>query len=350
MKGINGVPLVREANRLLWGFVASPKEMTDEGRRVFVNALAWIHDFDGELQTEFAGLHTRDKIKSVLDSPYVDARNLNRWFEQELIDQTGGDKDAIRKHFDGKMDYVHVPTGSGLFQIDHEAARLQTPIHDPASISTWIDMLDGDQSKLAYGLLQRYTRQRIRRKPDQWRQWYQSNKEQLDFTEQRGYRFILRDKDAGSQAANKALPDADRANELTEISPVLFEQGLAALHVVDGVAYQYAGWKVTLVVRARVKEGWHFYSTDLENGINLPTELKVELPKGFEFVGPWQNPESSDGTLRDGAVFERVIRIGKNAIDATEIKGSIRFQACTKDKCLRPQTAEFSLPIRIMAK
>ena len=350
MKGINGVPLVREANRFLWGFVASPPEMTEEGQRAFVNALTWIHDFDGELQTEFAGLHTRDKIKSVLDSPYVDAKNLNRWFEQDLIDQTNADKEAICKYFDGKLDYVHVPTGSGLLQIDQEAAQLETPIYDPASIAKWIDMLDGDQAKLAFGLLQRYTRQRIRRKPQQWRQWYESNKKKLKFDEQRGYRFFVQEKEALSNAVKTALRNQADEKDLTEISPVMFEQGLAALHIVEGVAYQYAGRKVTLVIRARVKEGWHFYSTNNYNGTNIPTEFDIELPEGMEFAGPWNNPESSNGTLSDGVVFEREIQIGKNPIDAAEVNGSIRFQACTKQRCLSPQTVDFSLPIKVMAK
>ena len=61
-------------------------------------------------------------------------------------------------------------------------------------------------------------------------------------------------------------------SELTEISPVLFEKGLSAPHVVDGVAYQYSGRKVTLVIRARVKDGWHFYSATEDNGTNIPTK------------------------------------------------------------------------------
>tara|TARA_R110002049_G_scaffold288423_1_gene470944 strand:+ start:128468 stop:130780 length:2313 start_codon:yes stop_codon:yes gene_type:complete len=350
MKGISGVPLVREANRFLWGFVAAPSEMTDEGRRAFVNALAWIHDFDGEVQRDYAGLHDRATIKSVLDSPYVDAKNLNRWFPKALIEKTRGDKEAIRKHFDGRLAYVHVPTGSGLFQIDEEAEQLGTPISDPASIAKWIDMLDGDQAKLAFGLLQRYTRQRIRRKSGQWRQWYESNKDQLVFSEERGYRFFVREAHSGSNAVKNALKNQPSEPGLTEVSPILFEHGLAAPHVVDGVAYQYSGRKLTLVIRARVKDGWHFYSATEDNGTNIPTKIDVDLPEGMEFVGDWVLPESSGIELGNDATFERVIRVGKEPADGVEIKGSIRFQACTETRCLRPQTFRFTLPVVVMAK
>lgn len=67
LKGVHGVPLVREGHRLLWGFVASPNEMTEDGRSVFVNALVWIYGFDGQAQSVFAGLHERGKVTSVLD-------------------------------------------------------------------------------------------------------------------------------------------------------------------------------------------------------------------------------------------------------------------------------------------
>ena len=351
MKGVSGVPLVREANRFLWGFVAPPTQMTEEGRRVFVNALAWIHEYDGEKQREFAGLHERRTIKSVLDSPYVGPKNLNRWFPELLIEKTGGDKDAIRKHFENRMGYVHVPTGSGLLQIDREAEQLGTPVDEPASIGKWIDMLDGDQSKLAFGLLQRYTRQRIRRKPKQWREWFEANRDQLVFVEEAGYRFVVKPKRAASAKVMRALQrDNESDPKLTEISPILFQRGLVALHTIDGVAYQYGGWKVTLVVRARVKDGWHFYSSTESNGTNIPTEIRVELPEGMEFVGDWQLPSAENGHLSDGATFQRMIRLGKQPVDRTEIKGSIRFQACTDQKCLRPQTLNFALPLTVMAK
>lgn len=351
MKGVSGVPLVREANRLLWGFVAPPTEMTQEGRRTFVNALTWIHQFDGEVQREFAGLHDRGTIKSVLDSPYVDAKNLNRWFPQSLIEKTAGDKDALRKHFENRMGYVHVPTGSGLLQVDREAEQLKTPIHETESIEKWIDMLDGDQSKLTFRLLQRYTRQRIRRKSKKWRQWFDANKDQLVFVEESGYRFVVKEKGGPSAKVKRALENSnDSQPDLTEVSPVRFQRGLAGLHEIDGVAYQYAGWKVTLVIRARVKDGWHFYSPSLDNGTNVPTEIRTDLPYGAEFVGDWKMPKSKNGHLLDGATFQRVIRLGKQPNDRTEVKGSIRFQACTDERCLPPQTLDFALPLVIMAK
>lgn len=46
-KGDRGVALAREANMFQWGFTGPPKAMTDEARKVFVNAICYIAKFDG---------------------------------------------------------------------------------------------------------------------------------------------------------------------------------------------------------------------------------------------------------------------------------------------------------------
>jgi hypothetical protein len=45
-KGPESVALARHANFFLWGFSASPQEMTPEGRQVFINAVCYIKKFD----------------------------------------------------------------------------------------------------------------------------------------------------------------------------------------------------------------------------------------------------------------------------------------------------------------
>jgi hypothetical protein len=46
-KGDRGIALAREANLFQWGFTGPPAAMTDEARRVFVNAVCYIAKFDG---------------------------------------------------------------------------------------------------------------------------------------------------------------------------------------------------------------------------------------------------------------------------------------------------------------
>jgi hypothetical protein len=46
-KGPDSVALARDRNFFLWGFSASPRDMTPEARKCFVNAVCYIKKFDG---------------------------------------------------------------------------------------------------------------------------------------------------------------------------------------------------------------------------------------------------------------------------------------------------------------
>jgi hypothetical protein len=350
MKGIHGVALVREAHRLLWGFIAPPSEMTPEARNVFINALVWIHRFDGHQQTAFAGMAARNRIKSILDSPYTDGGNLIRWFPRELLEQTDNDKEKIREHFSGRLPYVYTPSGSGQLWVDQDAEQLKTPNSAPESLVKWVEMLDGDNSDIAKRLLQRYTGKRFR-KTGQWRDWVQQYKGQLRFSDERGYRFYpTKDSDEESAAdINPNQAEISRDN-LTDMAPVQFEYVLQSTHEINGENYQFRQRKVTLVVRARVKDGWYLYPSSADGLGNTPTTIDVLLPDGMSFVDDWQNPVPTDDKLVDGAVFKRVVNVGKPVEELNIIKVRLTFQACNQTQCLRPQTTEFSLPIRVIPR
>ena len=66
MKGDHGVALVREANLFLWGPIANPSLMTEEARRVFVNTIGYMKQFDGAKQTVWRGMHGRKELEMML--------------------------------------------------------------------------------------------------------------------------------------------------------------------------------------------------------------------------------------------------------------------------------------------
>ncbi len=47
-KDVGAVALGRHGNYFLWGFGSSPVKMTDEAKKVFVNAVAYIEQFGGK--------------------------------------------------------------------------------------------------------------------------------------------------------------------------------------------------------------------------------------------------------------------------------------------------------------
>jgi len=77
---------------------------------------------------------------------------------------------------------------------------------------------------------------------------------------------------------------------------------------------------------------------------------KLIAPKGNGIRRGWNSPNSKQGKLQDGAIFTRLISVGKELRDRVNIKGRIRFQACTKEMCLRPQEVGFDLPLTVLKR
>lgn len=187
--GSEGVALLREAHRFLWGFEDSPALMSELTKRAFINSLVWIHLFDGYQQSSYRGLHARNEIIKLRTMPEVQGEELVRWFPQEVLDNFNYDKDEICSYYDERIGYVHVPYGSGQLHIDREAEKLKTPNNEIASLEKWVALLKGEQRKVAMGLLLQYSGQRIRGTAN-WREWFEENGSSQKFIDERGYRFF----------------------------------------------------------------------------------------------------------------------------------------------------------------
>ncbi|MCL4854667.1 MAG: hypothetical protein KJZ78_25175, partial [Bryobacteraceae bacterium] len=48
-KGPDTLAIGRQANFFLWGFFAPPSDMTPSGQRLFVNVVAYMRTFDGQI-------------------------------------------------------------------------------------------------------------------------------------------------------------------------------------------------------------------------------------------------------------------------------------------------------------
>lgn len=348
MKGVSGVPLVREANRFLWGFAAPPSEMTEEARQVFVNAVVWMRKFDGVQQTEYRGLHPRTTYQSVLSSPYVNKHNLGKWFSADLLKEHDFDKEVIRELFTENLPYVTILVGHGQLEIDTDAQQLKTPNNDVASLGKWIQRLDsGDEAETALRLLQRYTGQELKT-AEQWKKWFSRNRAELNFDETKGYRFRV-STNGGSASIEQTLVADDGVGQPSSVAPAIFDIKLSGQPEINGATYARAGSKVTLSVRANILSPWHIYAPDYQNGVNKPTQIDVQLPDGMQFVGEWQVPLATSGLLGDGAIFTRKIKLSKTFSGNTAIIGVVNFQTCTDQQCLRPQQLKFELPISVYA-
>jgi DsbC/DsbD-like thiol-disulfide interchange protein len=120
----------------------------------------------------------------------------------------------------------------------------------------------------------------------------------------------------------------------------------------------HAGDAVTLIVDVRTAEGWHIYAIDRPTGPALPTEITIELPKGWEWVGTWKSPEplleeSSSGAPRfvhEGSLaFRRQVRVGRDAPSGPlTLHGTLSYQACDRFSCRPPEQVGFQAEIRVV--
>jgi hypothetical protein len=231
----------------LWGFGASPAEMTDEGKKVFVNTVAYMAQFDGripvarkyndrmattddvregvarvnpESYTAYAKSMTsineqNAALKKKLEAKKSAGETLTK--EEELTLQYAGYKQEIESFEDflkrrmgklaGKfgsdyqayqdfmqknMDYIYCdPEGFFTHEIDEDVQQIGIPNHDVRLLDYCVEMLrKNDRPELASRVLARYTDKNFSN-AKQWSEWLDQHKDKLFFSETNGYKFTV---------------------------------------------------------------------------------------------------------------------------------------------------------------
>lgn len=246
-KDVGAVALGRHGNFFLWGFSASPAQMTDEAKKVFVNTVAYIRQFDG--QTPVARKYndrmaTTDDVREIIANATkehydeyvreITTFNENNEKEKKRIDdkkasglqltsseesslqylgrpqkipsweeylktvmrkfsaQFGSDAVAFQKYLTDNFGYLYCdPTKFFEFSIDEDAKAIGISNHNVKLLEKCVDMLTrNEQPELAVRILKRYTAENFAT-PKEWSNWLSKNKSKLFFTETDGYRFMV---------------------------------------------------------------------------------------------------------------------------------------------------------------
>ncbi len=192
--GKKGALRVREASRLLWGEGTSPAEMKAENRDSFIQALLWIHDFDG-LRQSVSGVATpRDSIMPLIDMLDIVSKEAMRWFPEEVLKECTYDKQKLKAYYKENMPYVSTDFGSGQLRVDEAARDFGTPNNEVESILEWINIFENNgwpDRWHARNLMARYA-SRYSRGAGDWRQWYEENRNSLYFSDEEGYHFMIK--------------------------------------------------------------------------------------------------------------------------------------------------------------
>lgn len=246
-KDVQAVALGRHGNFFLWGFGASPATMTEEAKKVFVNTVAYMQQFDGKtpISRKYNDrMATTDDVREIIananketfeeylaeikkfneqnakEKVRIDAKKAAGQaltsqeesmlpylgYQQELptwesylksitgkyYQQFGNDAAAFQQYMTRNFDYLYCdPKAFFTYSIDEDVAAIGVPNHSIRLLDTCIQMLRRkDREELALTVLKRYTGEDFSGAAE-WSAWLSRHRKKLFFSETNGYRFNI---------------------------------------------------------------------------------------------------------------------------------------------------------------
>ncbi len=134
--------------------------------------------------------------------------------------------------------------------------------------------------------------------------------------------------------------------------------GLTAYAQIEApVKWAYAAKKTSptdavVLLKASIDKGWHIYSLNLKDGGPVKTSVKFTRSKDFSLLGKTTEPtpvtkfEKSFGMnvtyFENQVVFQQKIKLKAKQ---TTVKGTLEYMTCNDQKCLPPETLNFSVAV-----
>lgn len=247
LKDVGAVALGRHGNFFLWGFGASPADMTEEAKKVFVNAVAYMKQFDGKApiarkyntvmittddirevvariskksyegyckSTKAFNEKTAKEKKQLEDKKaagqaltsdeegrlsYLEhSQKIDTWEEylkknlKKDYARFGADVDAYQQYMKNSMGYIYCdPDSFWTYYMDEDVQKIGISNHSVKLLDACIDRLKkNDQPALALRVLKRYTGENFTTAKE-WGNWLSKNRKKLFFSETDGYRFLI---------------------------------------------------------------------------------------------------------------------------------------------------------------
>lgn len=279
-KTLDAVAIGRHGNFLTWGFAASPAYLTEEAKAVLANAICYIARFKGkgmlvrkyndriatreylreltylasmepyeervgwteEANREGAEKQAAARAKKARGEKLSDeeAYYLNfkpqrpmtleeylKRYEKEAFEVLGTDLEAYPKYYAENRDYFYGGEGMYVMTVDEDCKAWGIANNDIRLLEKAVSCLEqGQEVERAERVLRRYTLCTFTR-PEEWRQWLDTYRDKIFFTESGGWFFMVdgpaslpgNDYHAREKAAKEASAEAERKQaELGETS------------------------------------------------------------------------------------------------------------------------------------
>lgn len=246
-KDVGAVAIGRHGNFLLWGFSASPDYMTEEAKKVFVNAVVYMKQFKGQkpiarkyndriaVRDPFIDMSIHSTSKKGFEDHVAFLEKMNKktiernkelkakkekgesltknekmeinfqpspipTFENYLqrrmgayFEEFGTNVNAYHQFLRDNREFFKPKEGAFSYglDIDEDVKSLGISNRDRVLLTKCIKLLeDKSQKELAVRVLKRYTQQDFSTAKE-WKNWFKKNKGNLFFTESGGYKWLV---------------------------------------------------------------------------------------------------------------------------------------------------------------
>lgn len=271
-KSYGAISIGRHANFLHWGFSASPADMTEEAKPVFLNAVVYISKFAGHhiiARKLNEGISTRTSVderkyivskenyetyKSIIEESNKQMKQMadslkkveaaggklsdtEKLYAQmgdnpqpipeyidyvkqragDLYEKFGTNVDEYVKYYTDNRPYFYGNLDDYEVKLDEDAKSLCIANNDKRildkAISMWENNQDVEKTKriLYHYTLLRYDNAK------QWRQWYNKYQSKLFFTESGGWLWLVNDLDPKTPGNDYSIL---KFNEVSEVAPM----------------------------------------------------------------------------------------------------------------------------------
>jgi hypothetical protein len=191
-KGPDSVAIGRHGNFLLWGFAGDPVEMTESGRRVFINAVCYMKRFDGRTPLAPRTAKSRDILP--LYFAYGDKVAGQDWFKkmfsEDVRTATGLERAKLESWYRENLEWIRAD--NGVFGTDADMKSLGVSNRKPEFFDAVLARLaKDDKDELAWRVVRRYVPGIESDSAAAVRRWVEENRARLFFTDVGGYRWFL---------------------------------------------------------------------------------------------------------------------------------------------------------------
>jgi len=192
----------RQANMLQWGFYAAPDRMTASARKVFLNAIVYMKQFDGRKPLVKKVSRSRSWFQQYLaavrelpdkDAKYREsyAKYLKQQFPKQLIAKVGLDAKALEKWFKDNVEYMRAKQ-RWTFVVDSDLAKLGISNRKPEFLDWLTKSLNADShDELALRLAKRYLGDDHSADAKTALAYIEDNRGKLFFSDTGGYRWFV---------------------------------------------------------------------------------------------------------------------------------------------------------------